>query len=177
GDFVMKLFDIFTPFTGGIVWILYRYFEQISIIKPLASRPANSERYIICRSLKQHNPPMVDYLFDVNKKFNDLKKKSSKDQHQQDHDNNIIQIVDLNEINKDEDFVEFLKMRNMKIAIKQTEAIEDILKYVNDPNLKPPNQDEYKRLCLLEWGLSFDEFDDEDEQQEMEEDNPYDIAY
>ncbi|CAJ0625981.1 2487_t:CDS:2 [Entrophospora sp. SA101] len=149
-----------------------RLLDRESILLLQASRPANSER-----SLKQHNPPMVDYLFDVNKKFNDLKKKSSKDQHQQDHDNNIIQIVDLNEINKDEDFVEFLKMRNMKIAIKQTEAIEDILKYVNDPNLKPPNQDEYKRLCLLEWGLSFDEFDDEDEQQEMEEDNPYDIAY
>ncbi len=46
GDFVLKLFDVFTPFTGGIVWILYRHFEKICIIKPLSSRPANSERYL-----------------------------------------------------------------------------------------------------------------------------------
>ena len=45
GDFTCKLFDSFTPFTVVIIYILYRHFEKITIIKPFTSRPANSERY------------------------------------------------------------------------------------------------------------------------------------
>ncbi|CAG8450794.1 6739_t:CDS:10 [Diversispora eburnea] len=43
GVFVLKVFEIFSPFTAGLIWILYRHFERICIIKPLPSRPANSE--------------------------------------------------------------------------------------------------------------------------------------
>ena len=45
GKFVCKLFDCFTPFTVGLLFLLYRHFEKICIIKPYTSRPANSERY------------------------------------------------------------------------------------------------------------------------------------
>jgi cap1 methyltransferase len=44
GKFVCKIFDVFTPFTAGLIYILYRHFERICIIKPYTSRPANSER-------------------------------------------------------------------------------------------------------------------------------------
>jgi len=44
GHFVCKLFDIFTPFSVGLVYLMYRTFNQISIHKPVTSRPANSER-------------------------------------------------------------------------------------------------------------------------------------
>ena len=40
-----KLFDIFTPFSVGLVYLMYRAFQRISIYKPVTSRPANSERY------------------------------------------------------------------------------------------------------------------------------------
>lgn len=44
GHFVCKLFDIFTPFSVDLVYIMYRCFKKISIHKPNTSRPANSER-------------------------------------------------------------------------------------------------------------------------------------
>ncbi|CAG8806403.1 18064_t:CDS:2, partial [Gigaspora rosea] len=147
GDFVLKLFDVFTPFTAGVVWILYRHFEKICIIKPLPSRPANSERYIICRNLRERSPQIVDFLFEVNKKFNEIKSSSSGGPQ------DVSEIVDFNEMNQDEDFIDYLKMSNMKIAIKQTEALEELLKYNSDPELRPPNQEEYRRLCFLEWRL------------------------
>ena len=45
GHFVCKLFDLFTPFSIGLVYLMYRIFNKVSIIKPVTSRPANSERY------------------------------------------------------------------------------------------------------------------------------------
>ena len=44
GHFVCKLFDIFTPFSVGLVYLMYRVFRRVSIFKPVTSRPANSER-------------------------------------------------------------------------------------------------------------------------------------
>ena len=44
GHFICKVFDMFTPFSVGLFYLLYRCFEQVSIIKPVTSRPANSER-------------------------------------------------------------------------------------------------------------------------------------
>ena len=46
GDFVVKMFEICTPFTAGLLYILYSTFERISIVKPYSSRPGNSERWV-----------------------------------------------------------------------------------------------------------------------------------
>jgi len=44
GHFVCKLFDLFTAFSVGLVYLMYKSFREISIHKPNSSRPANSER-------------------------------------------------------------------------------------------------------------------------------------
>ncbi|KAG8226395.1 hypothetical protein J437_LFUL011933 [Ladona fulva] len=44
GHFVCKVFDLFTPFSVGLIYLLYKSFKKISIHKPNTSRPANSER-------------------------------------------------------------------------------------------------------------------------------------
>ena len=44
GHFVCKLFDVFTPFSAGLIYLMYRSFKDVSIHKPNTSRPANSER-------------------------------------------------------------------------------------------------------------------------------------
>jgi 23S rRNA U2552 (ribose-2'-O)-methylase RlmE/FtsJ len=48
GIFVLKIFDMFSPMTIKIVYILQLFYKHICIVKPSSSRPANSERYIIC---------------------------------------------------------------------------------------------------------------------------------
>ncbi|XP_062427962.1 cap-specific mRNA (nucleoside-2'-O-)-methyltransferase 1 isoform X2 [Rhea pennata] len=45
GHFVCKTFDLFTPFSVGLIYLLYCCFEQICIFKPVTSRPANSESH------------------------------------------------------------------------------------------------------------------------------------
>lgn len=44
GNFVCKLFDVFTSFSAGLIYLMYSAFERISLHKPNTSRPANSER-------------------------------------------------------------------------------------------------------------------------------------
>ena len=38
GHFVCKIFDLFTPFSVGLVYLMYRSFERVSIHKPNTSR-------------------------------------------------------------------------------------------------------------------------------------------
>ena len=48
GSFVLKLFDTFSSLSVELIYLLNYLYEEIYIIKPLTSRPANSEKYIIC---------------------------------------------------------------------------------------------------------------------------------
>lgn len=44
GHFICKTFDLFTPFSVGLIYLLYCCFERVCLFKPVTSRPANSER-------------------------------------------------------------------------------------------------------------------------------------
>jgi len=48
GKFLLKIFDIYQPITKQIIAVLKANFETLYFIKPLTSRPANSEKYILC---------------------------------------------------------------------------------------------------------------------------------
>lgn len=48
GAFVLKIFDMFHHLTINLMSILKQCFKTIHIIKPLTSRPANSEKYLLC---------------------------------------------------------------------------------------------------------------------------------
>ena len=46
GHFVCALFDAYTPFTVGLIYLLHRSFERVCLFKPVTSRPTNSERSV-----------------------------------------------------------------------------------------------------------------------------------
>jgi 23S rRNA U2552 (ribose-2'-O)-methylase RlmE/FtsJ len=48
GTYILKIYDMFHDNTLLIINILRDSFSKIHIIKPLTSRPANSEKYIVC---------------------------------------------------------------------------------------------------------------------------------
>jgi cap1 methyltransferase len=52
GTFVMRLYDMFTPYTVGLLYLLYRAFEQVTLIRPEACRPGSSERFVVCKQFK-----------------------------------------------------------------------------------------------------------------------------
>lgn len=47
GAFVLKIFDICHPSTFAILTLLRRLYSTVHLVKPLSSRPANSEKYVV----------------------------------------------------------------------------------------------------------------------------------
>ncbi len=48
GSFVLKIFDMATEFTAGLLSVLSYCYDTVSIFKPVTSRNASSEKYLIC---------------------------------------------------------------------------------------------------------------------------------
>lgn len=51
GIYILKVFECLHTNTRDFISQLTRYFEFVSIIKPVSSRRTNSERYLVCRGL------------------------------------------------------------------------------------------------------------------------------
>lgn len=58
GNFIVKSFDTVTNISAQIIFILAQCFNKILIFKPVSSRPANAEKYILCIDRK---PEIQDY--------------------------------------------------------------------------------------------------------------------
>ncbi|KAF9205499.1 FtsJ methyltransferase domain-containing protein 2 [Haplosporangium sp. Z 27] len=153
GDFVVKVFDIFTPVTAGLVWILSRHFEKICVVKPLTSRPMNSERYVVCRHLLRSKPSLtIEHLKNINARYQQIEEKAAADSTGVKKED-VNHIMDFNILKGDTHFMDYIKRNNMKSAIRQTEALDVFLKYVNE-GLRPAfDQEAIKRLCLQEWRI------------------------
>jgi 23S rRNA U2552 (ribose-2'-O)-methylase RlmE/FtsJ len=54
GVFVLKIFDVFHDKTLRLLQILYSNYEKVHIVKPFTSRPANSEKYVVCEGFKNN---------------------------------------------------------------------------------------------------------------------------
>lgn len=65
GIFVIKIFDIFTKFTVKLLYFLTGFFKKVIITKPFTSRPANSEKYIICKFFKKIDKGYLDNLISI----------------------------------------------------------------------------------------------------------------
>ena len=72
GDFIVKIFDIFTKSTCDILYILSSLYKQVYITKPYTSRLANSEKYIVCRGFKKYPKELIDQIINI---YPDLKEK------------------------------------------------------------------------------------------------------
>ena len=63
GNFIVKIFDTFTSFSKTLIYTLSQMFTDIYIYKPDSSRGINSEKYLICLTLK--NKDYIDLLTNV----------------------------------------------------------------------------------------------------------------
>ncbi|XP_058807996.1 cap-specific mRNA (nucleoside-2'-O-)-methyltransferase 1 isoform X2 [Phymastichus coffea] len=142
GHFVTKLFDLFTPFSASLVYIVYRCFKKISIFKPNTSRPANSERYLICQGKLPYINHIIDYLFESNKIL-------CKNNHAKD----ILELVPTDILTSDSDFFEYLKNSNEVLGQRQIIGLKKIAAYTEDKTLQEIRQKEMREECLKYWKI------------------------
>jgi hypothetical protein len=48
GVFILKIYDVHFEITNQLLMLLCLYYRKVGIIKPLTSRPGNSEKYVLC---------------------------------------------------------------------------------------------------------------------------------
>ncbi|KAL0117568.1 hypothetical protein PUN28_010402 [Cardiocondyla obscurior] len=143
GHFVTKLFDLFTPFSVGLVYLMYKCFDSISIFKPNSSRPANSERYLICKRKRPDTQAIMDYLSHVNHLL------STKDDN-----NDVIELVPIDILESDEAFITYLKESNDILGKKQIISLLKIAAFCENQELSEPKQADMRKECLKHWNLS-----------------------
>ena len=116
GSFILKIFDIFHKVTLEILYLLCYFYEKVNIYKPLTSREANSEKYIICKKFKKklNYNKIIDKL---TKNFYDLENKKI---------NNIFKI-DLNIY-----YLNKIQEINAIFGQQQIENIMNTINYIKD---------------------------------------------
>lgn len=60
GTFIIKMFDLFHNISIEFLYLLSIYYESVSIFKPLTSREANSEKYIVCRGFRNQFAHLIN---------------------------------------------------------------------------------------------------------------------
>jgi 23S rRNA U2552 (ribose-2'-O)-methylase RlmE/FtsJ len=64
GSFILKVFDTFSLASFEMIYLLSYLYEEVYIMKPSTSRPANSEKYIICLRFR-----MIPNLYKIKNKM------------------------------------------------------------------------------------------------------------
>lgn len=116
GFFLCKLFNIYTNFSVGLLYLLSFCFKSISIVKPHSSRAANSEKYIICENFTE-NLNILSHLEKI---------------HQTMYNKNemgfVNRIVDL----KDSCFIEWITSALLEFHDIQTVSLTKYVKPINE---------------------------------------------
>ncbi|GAB6022154.1 FtsJ methyltransferase domain-containing protein 2, variant 2 [Chamberlinius hualienensis] len=143
GHFACKLFDLFTPFSVGLIYLMYLCFKQVCICKPVTSRPANSERYIVCKGKREDSDEVYQYFDLINKLLPT----------QWDKDQDIIHIVPPEIIQKDTKFYEYIITSNNELAQIQIRNLKKIHTFYSNPSLHEHRQSDLRKKCLELWQI------------------------
>jgi len=148
GHFVCKLFDLFTPFSVGLVYLMYRSFEHVCIHKPNTSRPANSERYIICKHKRPDCQPIADYMTEINRRLNQL---GFSQLGLTGSRIDITDVVPLQLMREDQGFWDYVVNSNERLGEWQVMGLAKIVHFARDATLHEIRQKEIKEECLRYW--------------------------
>lgn len=122
GHFVLKIFESYCTNTIKIIEMLRYLYKEVYIYKPFTSRLSNPEKYVICKHFnkKLYNS---DFSSKLDKLISNINKHS---------DYNILKLfTDINISNKS---YEFYKNMNNVLSVKQYEAVNAIMKFINLDN-------------------------------------------
>jgi len=153
GNFMCKLFDIYSEFVAGLIYLMYRCFKQFAIIKPNTSRPANSERYIVFKSKLDNCEIIENFLFKINCSLDSFASSNSSSDLKED----FHELIPLEIIKEDHAFYNYLLESNNTLGKRQIHFLSKERAFAMDPknpNLQIDNRkNSLRRKCLSQWGL------------------------
>jgi hypothetical protein len=119
GSFVCKMFDAYTEPTVFILQLAKKYYRSVVLFKPETSRPANSERYLICYRFGGISPANLKVLGELHAEWKKIDPTGGLDPKKY-----VSKIIG-QEIS--DEFKEELKVYNKKLTGYQKEKIREIV--------------------------------------------------
>ncbi|XP_069191873.1 cap-specific mRNA (nucleoside-2'-O-)-methyltransferase 1 isoform X2 [Procambarus clarkii] len=141
GHFVCKLFDVFTTFSVGLVYLMYRCFKYVCLHKPNTSRPANSERYIICKWKRKDTDDVYRFLYEMNERLIGLRSSSM----------DVTELVPLEHLKADQEFYDYIYTSNNELGFRQMVSLRKIQIFCQDTQMIETRQSELRIQCLNLW--------------------------
>ena len=134
GNFVVKVFDTVTSLSAQILYLLAQCFDRIQVFKPCSSRPANSERYIVCLRRRPSVQPYYQIIAGAASMYTES----------QYVDNLFSQLLPAS-------FTDWLYAQNMASIERQIATAHDIITYLQGSMPDIPQYDIDKFLVI--WNL------------------------
>jgi len=131
GNFVVKVFDTVTDISAHILFILAQCFESILIFKPVSSRPANAERYVICHRRRAEVQSYYQLLAQAARTYSDE-----------------LYLTSLLANPLAPDFVRWLTASNNESINRQLAAAQNILQYLQGQEPQIPEYNIHKFLLI-----------------------------
>jgi cap1 methyltransferase len=147
GHFVCKLFDCFTSFSVGLIYLMYHCFDRVCIFKPHTSRPANSERYIVCKGKKTGTTTVENHLFILNCELDAI------DRNNRESEGDIVDVVPPDVIKSDAAFSDYMLKSNADLGRRQIFYLSKVKAFAEDTSLIEGRQNELKRSLLKLWNV------------------------
>lgn len=132
GSFVMKMFDTVNELSAQLIYIAGLCFEKIRLIKPITSRPANAEKYLVCQDKKKETQDYAYILEVANQIYN-------RDE----------VVVSLFEEKLPTKFTKWLINVNTILMKEQEKYIDLIINYLEDKKPEIPQVNTHKALMLF----------------------------
>ena len=124
GSFVCKFFETFALTSVKMLAILVGLYKEVYIVKPLMSRPSNSEKYVICVDFKFGHKE--DKYKEIDKKLSNMLKEIHKNK------DNIIDIFTDYDIPKH--FLNMMTEINREVSNSQLWSLNNIFTFINSNN-------------------------------------------
>ena len=139
GSFVCKFFETFTTTSFKYVSILNSLYDKVFMVKPLTSRPSNSEKYAVCIGFKfsESDAKLKSILKTMNKMHDEI------------YNSMKLNIVDIfPEYKLSKEFLSKMIAVNTDILNKQFKTIGEIISFINSQNYYGDTYQERRELQI-----------------------------
>ena len=123
GNFIIKLYDTFTPFTIGLIYMIFKNFERVSIFKPVSTRQYSPSRFLVAENyLKNRDDETnnsIKYLENFLTKYIDFLSNNY----------DVKLFLPSSELRKNENFLKIIPEINNDITEKRIDSLKEIINY------------------------------------------------
>ena len=154
GNFIIKLYDTFTPFTIGLIYMIFKNFKNVSIFKPVSTRQYSPCRFLVAenylKNREEETNSSIKYLETFLTKYIEFTK----------NNDDVKLFLPSAELKKNDQFLKIIPEINNEITEKRIDALKEIIKYLDKKNTNLYDKMSIKKFFLDNWGVPVINFAD-----------------